>query len=134
MSPVELMVGLAGLGVGYWAVSMVFRKKRPEDDEVSRARTRGPSQADAEEQARARARQAPPAARAAASARWYEVLGVAPTAPPNEIRAAYRRLMSQYHPDKVESLGVELRELAERKSKEIGAAYRMGMQVNGVDG
>ena len=132
MSPVELMVGIAGLGAGYWAVSMVFRKKRPEDDESTH--NRGPSQADAEEQARARARQAPPPARAAASPRWYEVLGVAPSAPPDEIRAAYRRLMSQYHPDKVESLGPELRELAERKSKEIGTAYRMGMQVNGVDG
>lgn len=31
--------------------------------------------------------------------------------------------MSQYHPDKVASLGPELRDLCERKTKEINTAY-----------
>jgi DnaJ-domain-containing protein 1 len=31
--------------------------------------------------------------------------------------------MSQYHPDKVNSLGPEFRELAESKSKEINRAF-----------
>ena len=30
---------------------------------------------------------------------YYEILGVAPDATPDEIRAAYRRLAKQYHPD-----------------------------------
>jgi DnaJ-domain-containing protein 1 len=40
-----------------------------------------------------------------------------------QLRAAYRQRMSQYHPDKVSSLGPELRELAESKSKEINQAF-----------
>jgi DnaJ-domain-containing protein 1 len=41
----------------------------------------------------------------------------------DELRAAYRQRMSQYHPDKVSSLGPEFRELAESKSKEINRAF-----------
>jgi DnaJ like chaperone protein len=40
-----------------------------------------------------------------------------------QLRAAYRQRMSQYHPDKVDSLGPEFRELAESKSKEINRAF-----------
>jgi DnaJ like chaperone protein len=40
-----------------------------------------------------------------------------------QLRTAYRQRMSQYHPDKVSSLGPELRELAESKSKEINRAF-----------
>ena len=40
-----------------------------------------------------------------------------------ELRAAYRQRMSQYNPDKVNSLAPEFRELAERKSKEINRAF-----------
>lgn len=54
---------------------------------------------------------------------WHEVLGVAPNASRDEINLAYKRLMSQYHPDRVATAGPELRELAERKSKEINVAY-----------
>lgn len=40
-----------------------------------------------------------------------------------ELKIAYRRKMSEYHPDKVSMLGKELRELAEEKSKAINIAY-----------
>jgi hypothetical protein len=40
-----------------------------------------------------------------------------------EIRTKYIDLISMYHPDRVQHLGPELRELAESKSKEINAAY-----------
>ncbi len=40
-----------------------------------------------------------------------------------EIRAAYLMRISEYHPDKVAALGKEIREVAERKSKEINVAY-----------
>ena len=62
---------------------------------------------------------------------WYEVLEVRQDASVVEIKTAYRRLMSQYHPDKVSSLGKELRELAEAKSKELTHAYRRAMQLRG---
>jgi DnaJ like chaperone protein len=59
------------------------------------------------------------------------VLNIDANASVEKIRAAYQTLMSQYHPDKVASLGAELRELAERKSKEIGVAYREAMRSRG---
>lgn len=43
------------------------------------------------------------------------------TAP--EIRERYRVLIAQHHPDKVGHLGPELREVAERKTREILEAY-----------
>jgi hypothetical protein len=63
----------------------------------------------------------PPAAAPAADP--WAILGIRPGAPIEEVKRAYRRRMAEYHPDKVASLGVELRELAERKSREINSAY-----------
>ncbi len=54
----------------------------------------------------------------------HHVLGIDPSASADEIRDAYKTRMSEYHPDKVEHLGVELREVAHRKSLEIQKAYR----------
>jgi DnaJ domain/Protein of unknown function (DUF1232) len=58
----------------------------------------------------------------------HAVLGVSPGASPDEIRQAYRRLANQYHPDKVSHLGEEFRLLAEKRFKEIQAAYRYLMK------
>ncbi|MBW2030373.1 MAG: DnaJ domain-containing protein [Deltaproteobacteria bacterium] len=54
----------------------------------------------------------------------YEVLGIDRTASGEEIRTAYRRLVSKYHPDKVVHLGEEFQTLAEEKFKEIQEAYQ----------
>jgi DnaJ-domain-containing protein 1 len=53
----------------------------------------------------------------------HEVLGVAPNASREEVRAAYQKLVQQYHPDRVADMGPELRELAEQHTKELNAAY-----------
>jgi len=55
--------------------------------------------------------------------RPHEVLGVDEDASADEIRRAYQQKMREYHPDRVANAGAELRELAERRSKEINAAY-----------
>ena len=55
----------------------------------------------------------------------HAVLGVSPDASQEEVKAAYRLRMQEYHPDKVAHLGPELRILAERKAKEINEAYRI---------
>lgn len=52
----------------------------------------------------------------------YKVLGVSPTATNDEVKAAFRRLTLQNHPDKVASLGEDVRKAAEKKFKEINAA------------
>jgi DnaJ-domain-containing protein 1 len=54
----------------------------------------------------------------------YTVLNIDRTASAEEIKRAYRRLAGQYHPDKVQHLGEEFRELAEKRFKEIEEAYR----------
>jgi DnaJ-domain-containing protein 1 len=54
---------------------------------------------------------------------WFEVLGVLSTASIDEIKSAYRERARQYHPDRLEGLGDELRQLAERKMKQLNAAY-----------
>jgi endogenous inhibitor of DNA gyrase (YacG/DUF329 family) len=41
----------------------------------------------------------------------------------NNIKSKYRELLSQYHPDKVSNLGNEIKDLAERKTKEIIDSY-----------
>nr|MBC8362622.1 DnaJ domain-containing protein [Candidatus Desulfatibia profunda] len=54
----------------------------------------------------------------------YTVLNIERNASPEEIKQAYRKLANQYHPDKVQHLGEEFRKLAEKRFKEIEAAYR----------
>lgn len=53
----------------------------------------------------------------------YEVLGVRPGAGRDEVRRAYQELVRQYHPDRLDGFGDDLRALAEARTKEITAAY-----------
>ena len=53
----------------------------------------------------------------------YEILGIGVSASREEIRIAYRKMASLYHPDKVAHLAPEFREMADRKMKEINTAY-----------
>lgn len=53
----------------------------------------------------------------------YTILGIAPGASKEEIKAAYRRLAAQYHPDKVQHLGKDFQKMAEERFKEIQQAY-----------
>jgi len=53
----------------------------------------------------------------------YEILGIRRDATKEEIKRAYKSLASKYHPDKVNHLGEEFKELAEKKFKEIKEAY-----------
>lgn len=55
----------------------------------------------------------------------YAVLGVPADANDGDIKKAYRRLMSQNHPDKLAGKGMpeSMREIAERKTSEISNAY-----------
>lgn len=56
--------------------------------------------------------------------RYYgKVLGLQGKVTKGQIRKHYIDMIGKYHPDKVESLGEEILELAERKTKEINEAY-----------
>ncbi len=56
-------------------------------------------------------------------AELYEVLGLIPSASPQEVKAAYRQKMREYHPDKVAGLGEKLLKVANEESKAINHAY-----------
>lgn len=60
---------------------------------------------------------------------WHQILGVAESASKEEVVSAYKKVIRQYHPDKVASMGIEIRELAERKSKSINVAYEKAMEA-----
>ena len=60
----------------------------------------------------------------------YETLEVPQNATPSEIKAAFKKKMSSYHPDKVSGLGEKLRTVAEEESKLINVAYQT-LKTNG---
>ena len=56
---------------------------------------------------------------------YYQSLEVAKGAPSNEIKKAFRKLMSENHPDKLAGKGLpeSMREMAEERTQEISHAY-----------
>ena len=57
----------------------------------------------------------------------YRILGISETQDEKSIKKAYRRLMSEHHPDKLVSKGLpkEALEIAKNKAQDIQAAYEM---------
>lgn len=62
----------------------------------------------------------------------YKVLGITKDTPMIEVKKAYRRLMSQHHPDKLVSKGLpeEMMEMATKKTQEIKSAYETIQEAN----
>lgn len=63
----------------------------------------------------------------------YTALGLSASATDSEIKQAYRRLMSQNHPDKLAGKGLpeSMREMAEERSREISTAYAVIKEARG---
>lgn len=124
MTGIEIIVVLFGGFLGYWIVSkFITENPKTNPDESS-----GRNEQRAAEQEFNRQDQDP-----AALQTWHQVLDVSSDAPIDEIRRAYKGLMSKYHPDKVATLGDELKVLAEKKSKQITAAYKEALELRGGD-
>ena len=62
----------------------------------------------------------------------YKVLGVSPSATDDEVKAAYRKLALKNHPDRVASLGEDVRKAAEQKFQEINAAMETVKKGRGL--
>jgi DnaJ like chaperone protein len=51
------------------------------------------------------------------------ILGLTNPYSVDDIKSSYRAMLAQYHPDKVNHLGEEIRSVADRKTREIMEAY-----------
>jgi DnaJ like chaperone protein len=63
----------------------------------------------------------------------YAALGLTPSATEAQIKQAYRRLMSQNHPDKLAAKGLpeSMRAMAEERAREISLAYAQIKEARG---
>lgn len=62
----------------------------------------------------------------------YKVLGVSPDATDDEVKKAYKKLVVEYHPDKVAMLGDDVKEAATRKLQEINEAKERIYKARGM--
>ena len=62
----------------------------------------------------------------------YKVLGVSPDASDAEVKAAYRKMALEHHPDRVSKLGDDVRKTAEKKLQEINAAKEIIYKARGL--
>ena len=61
----------------------------------------------------------------------YQILEVDSQSSDDDVEAAYRRQIAQYHPDKVAGAAKEIRELAEKRAADINAAYDQIQKIRG---
>ncbi len=62
----------------------------------------------------------------------YTILEVNPSASDSEVKKAYRKMATKYHPDKVAHLGKDLISLAEEKFKAVSDAYQNIKKERGI--
>ncbi len=104
-----LLVVLFCFVLGYWTVSVLWKKKHAAEFHQKDRPQAG------DERRRGQF--------TSIESYYRHVLGVSESAGEMEIRAAYRSQLAKYHPDKVTHLGDEFYDLASRRTKEIIEAY-----------
>ena len=55
----------------------------------------------------------------------YRILEINSNSDIDSIKTAYKTKIKEYHPDKVQTMGKEIQEIANRKTKEINDAYNL---------
>ena len=60
---------------------------------------------------------------------WIRILGVSETATIQEVKEAYKTLIKQNHPDRVQGMSQAFKRLAEVETKKINAAYRQALSA-----
>jgi DnaJ-domain-containing protein 1 len=118
MTLMEMAVSSICLAAGYALVSWLLDRGKPRRPPPSRDAPRDTPR-DAPRPGGGSSR---PAA-AAAPEDWWTVLYLPANADLAAVKDAYRSLIAQYHPDKVEGMGPEIRAVAAAQSARINAAY-----------
>jgi DnaJ-domain-containing protein 1 len=117
------------LFLGYWCVSRfidaIIKKAHQEAKEQRDGQEEAEAQQEANEQRNAHEEAKEPGKR---TTDCYQILGISPTASIEEIKSKYRRLVQQYHPDRVADMGIELRNVASEKMKELNTAYEQALK------
>jgi DnaJ-domain-containing protein 1 len=129
MSTLEIVVVIGCLVAGYWYMSTLIDNR----SRAARDNRPPPKQEPGGDPWGERTR-AHPLQDGQTTPAWHEVLGVAPNAFHEQVVAAYRSKMRQYHPDKVSTLGSEIQALAEQRAKEINAAYAQACEMRSAEG
>jgi len=57
----------------------------------------------------------------------FEILGLSPSVSVDEVRTAYKRLIKQYHPDRVHGMAPAFTRLAEMQTRRLNAAYQQAL-------
>ena len=65
-------------------------------------------------------------------AKAYKILGISPTATDDEVKKAYRQMALKHHPDKVSTLGEDVKKAAEKKFQEINNAKDIIYKARGL--
>ncbi len=64
----------------------------------------------------------------------HVILGVKRDTPTDEVKKRYREKLLEYHPDRVQHLGREIQELAEKRTRDINDAYQAILRQRGEEG
>lgn len=124
MSGEEMLVIIGGLFFGYLIVTIIMvRKSSASSQEPNENESSFKKDTSSDKSKHQHTYQQPSSKEKYIPASWFRILEVSESASLSEITIQYKRKIREYHPDKVASLGKELKELAEFKSKEINTAY-----------